>query len=937
MMQDAYAEPTGAAMPGTNDPFVSDQPMRDRILAVQPDGIPAELKARPQWVCWRGELRSTGKVNKEPYIPRSDRKASSTDPTTWSPFSTAQAAYARGEYDGIGYVFSADDPYAGVDLDGCRHPETGELAPWAQEIVRRLDSYTEVSPSKTGVKIFVRGTVPGPRRRTGAIEMYSQGRYFAATGMGLADTPTGVEERQDQIDHLYQETFAEPEPERPADTHAADARTPVWAVLSDADISERASAAKNGAKFTQLQSGDNTGYTSASDADLAYCTLLRFWTQDAVQIARMLRASGRYRPKLDRDDYVARTTQKALAAPGDQWQGPLAWARATTPIVGSAPGDNGAPPAQGAEPGSSPDSPGTCRFTDMGNAQRLINRYGPDLRYSYAQGRWYVWTGTHWGHDEGGAVVRKAKETVRAIFHEAAKARDKDAMEEVTKWALKSQGDARITAMIHLAQSDVPIQPAEFDRDPWLFNVANGTINLKTGELHPHRREDFLTKMAPVSHDVLAGCPLFMSFLSAIMDDNQAMMAFLQRAAGYNLTGDISEQKVIVAHGGGANGKSTLITTLLRLMGDYAKQAAPDLLLAKKGETHPTELADLLGCRFVAGIEVDEGRRLAEALVKQMTGGDRMKARFMRQDFFEFDPTHKLWLAVNHKPAVRGTDHAMWRRICLVPFTVTITDDKKDKDLPAKLQAELPGILNWALAGCLAWQHGGLQSPDEVKNATNSYRDEMDVLAHWLDDCCVITPAARTPAGDLYTSYADWCGKGGEHPLPQRTFGLRLAERGYEQLRTKVARFWKGVGLRLPDGGGGPSNPGEEETQATTKPGSPVTQRGPVTQGDAYSDISSFNMYSRAGDTENSVTLRHPSPNASPPVCDEVLAGRDADAAHARGLARKLQECENARALDHEWSCIQKGNYRSLGDPAQAAIRCVYDDHRRRLVAGGAR
>jgi len=916
-------------------------PLRDRILAVQPDGIPDELKARPQWVCWRGELRPHGKVNKEPYNPRSGRSASTTDPTTWSPFSTALAAYGRGEYDGIGYVFSAGDPYAGVDLDGCRHPETGELAPWAEEIVRRLGSYTEVSPSKTGVKIFVRGTVPGPRRRTGAIEMYSQGRYFATTGLGLTDTPPGVEERQDQLDQLYQETFSTSEPEPPADAPRQTTRSPVWAVLSDADIIERAGGAKNGAKFTQLQGGDDTGYTSTSDADLAYCSILRFWTQDAAQIERIWRQSGRDRKKLDRNDYVERTIRTALAATGDVWTGPLGWVRTTTPIA-TPPGESGAPPLQGSEPGGSPDSPGTCHLTDLGNSQRLINRYGPDLRYCYAQGRWYVWTGKQWGHDEGGAVVRMAKKTVKAIFHEAAEAKDKDAMEEVAKWALKSQGDARITAMIHLAQSEVPISPAEFDRDPWLLNVANGTINLGTGKLQPHRREDFLTKMAPTSHDAKAACPLFKSFLSDIMAGNQAMMEFLQRAAGYNLTADISEQKVIVAHGGGANGKSTLITTLLHLMGDYAKQAAPDLLLAKKGESHPTELADLLGCRFVAGIEVDEGRRLAEALVKQMTGGDRMKARFMRQDFFEFDPTHKLWLAVNHKPAVRGTDHAMWRRICLVPFTVTITDDKKDKDLLAKLHAELPGILNWALAGCLDWQRGGLRPPDEVKNATNSYRDEMDILAHWLEDCCVVYPKATAPAGDLYASYSHWCDTGGEHPLPQRTFGLRLAERGYEQKKSGSTRSWKGLGLLSP-----PPPRGGDEPAVPEKDQEFGTHRDTGTHRDATFGINGLSMYSRGGDSDNCVPMRPtsqkggdaPRPVSTPITTswDEVLAGLGADAAHARGLARKLQECENARALDHEWRCIEKGNYRSLGDPAQAAIRRVYDDHRRHLVAGGAR
>ncbi len=804
-------------------------PLHDRILGVQPEGIPAELKERPQWVCWRGKLKADGHINKPPSRP-DGQGASHSDPADWSSFARVRAAYDHGGFDGVGYVFSAGDPYTGVDLDRCRDPETGDLAPWAQEIVRLLDSYTEVSPSKTGVKIFVRGTIPGPRHRTAGLEMYGHERFFTTTGARLQGTPPGVEERQEQLDQLYQQTFPEhaPEPERTADTPP-----PVWAIRSDDDIISRAKRAKNEDKFTQLHSGDNTGYASTSDGDLAYCSLLAFWTQDAAQIARLWRASGRSRKKLERQSYVEGTIGKALAAPGARWAGPSAFARATTTGAeepGAEPGESGDEPSpQGTEPrsdGGKPDAPETLYCTDMGNAQRLITRYGDDLRYCYAQGRWYVWAGTHWGHDEGGAVVRMAKSTARAIYHEAAAAPDPAEGKAIAKWAFTSQSDTRLAAMIHLAQSEAPISPAEFDKNPLLLNVQNGTINLETGECQKQRPEDMLTNMAPIRYDKGATCPQFLSFLGHIMAGNQAMIDFLQRAAGYNLTASVSEQKLVIAYGSGANGKSTLFATLLSLMGDYAKQAAPDLLLAKKGESHPTELADLLGCRFVASIEVDEGRRMAESQIKQLTGGDRMKARHMRQDFFEFEPTHKLWLAVNHRPVVRGTDHAMWRRIALVPFTVTIPDDRKDKDLPAKLRTELPGILNWAIVGCLAWQHGGLQAPDEVKDATKEYRGEMDVLAHWLDDCCVIHPDARAAAGDLYTSYAEWCGKGGEYPLPQRTFGLRLAERGYEQKKSGSIRSWKGLGLlapQPPEGGDEQPTPGQEQECGTHVPrGVPV-------------------------------------------------------------------------------------------------------------------
>jgi len=549
-------------------------PLHDRILAVQPEGIPAELKERPQWVCWRGTLKADGHINKPPSRP-DGQGASHSDPADWSSFARVRAAYDHGGFDGIGYVFSAGDPYTGVDLDRCRDPETGDLAPWAQEIVRLLDSYTEVSPSKTGVKIFVRGTIPGPRHRTAGLEMYGHERFFTTTGARLQGTPPGVEERQAQLDQLYQQTFPEhaPEPERTADT-----QPPVWAIRSDDDIISRAKRAKNGDKFTQLHGGDDTGYTSTSDADLAYCSLLTFWTQDASQIARLLRTSGRSRKKLERDSYVDRTVGKALTVPGARWAGPSAFARATTmgaEAPGAETGEVGSSPPQGMEPrsGGGDAEAETLYCTDMGNAQRLITRYGHNLRYCYAQGRWYVWAGTHWGHDDGGAVVRMAKRTARAIYHEAADAPSMEEGKAIAKWAFTSQSDTRLAAMIHLAQSEVPISPAEFDHDPWLLNVANGTVNLKSGELQPHRPGDFLTKMSPATHDVTATCPRFLSFLGDIMASNQNMIDFLQRAAGYNLTASVSEQKVVIAYGSGANGKSTLITTLLHLMGDYAKQA----------------------------------------------------------------------------------------------------------------------------------------------------------------------------------------------------------------------------------------------------------------------------------------------------------------------------------------------------------------------------
>ncbi|MDP8952545.1 MAG: phage/plasmid primase, P4 family, partial [Actinomycetota bacterium] len=266
-----------------------------------------------------------------------------------------------------------------------------------------------------------------------------------------------------------------------------------------------------------------------------------------------------------------------------------------------------------------------------------------------------------------------------------------------------------------------------------------------------------------------------------------------------------------ILYGPGANGKSTLINVVLEMLGGYGKQAAPDLLMAKHG-AHPTELADLFGARLVAAQETEDGRRLAEGLVKQLTGGDRIKARYMRQDFWEFDPTHKVWLATNHKPEIRGTDHAIWRRIRLIPFDVIIPKEEQDPRLPEKLRSELPGILAWAIEGCLAWQREGLGEPPEVRAATEGYRAEQDVLAAFFEECCVIREGTWAPFKDLYAAYAAWAEDSGEKPESKRKFGSRLKERGMEPDHgTDNIAIRHGIGLRREGGRDGEDYPSNQD------------------------------------------------------------------------------------------------------------------------------
>lgn len=469
--------------------------------------------------------------------------------------------------------------------------------------------------------------------------------------------------------------------------------------------------------------------------------------------------------------------------------------------------------------------------TDLGNAERLIDRHGEDLKYIHAWGRYLLYNGRRWEADQCGAVKAKAAETVRNIYHEAGDALDEAQRKALASHAKKSEAQSRIEAMLSLAEHMVAAKPDDLDLDPWLLNVENGTVDLRTGELRPHQRGDLITKLAPVQYNPDAAAPHFEAFLEQVLP-SENLRRFVQRAVGYSLTGDVSEQILLFMYGAGANGKSTLINAMLAMLGEYGMQAAPELLTAKPG-THPTELADLQGARLAASIELEDGRRLAESLVKQLTGGDRIKARFMRRDFFEFEPTHKVILAANHKPTIRGTDHAIWRRIKLIPFEVTIPKAAQDPRLFEKLKDELPGILAWAVRGCLEWQRDGLGEPEEVRQATADYRAEMDVLAAFIDERCVVHENATTTARALYDAYTSWCDEYRERPEKQRSFGLRLTERGFESYKItagpdKDRKAWRGIGLRADDGGPDPGSGNSTTNQHTDRSTKNTSQGGPL-------------------------------------------------------------------------------------------------------------
>ena len=419
-------------------------------------------------------------------------------------------------------------------------------------------------------------------------------------------------------------------------------------------------------------------------------------------------------------------------------------------------------------------------FSDLGNAQRLVGRWGHNLRYAHLWERWLIWDGKRWAPDMTGEIQRSARETIAYLKRRAAVLPDKKHADTLWNWAIKSESASRLNNMVNLAHDEpgVPVPVERLDQQPMRLTVENGTIDLTTGKLGPHRRGDLITKMAPVVYDPDAACPRWEAFLSRIMDGRQDLIQFLQRALGFSLTGDTRRRALIIFYGNqGRNGKSTLIDTIHTMLGDYALNTAPEVLMVRRGESANTnDIARLRGARFVAARESEDGQRLSESVVKQMTGGDIMTARFLYQESFDFKPEFKLFLATNHKPQVRATDEGFWDRIRLVPFTQRIPEDEVDPELPGKLLEELPGILAWCVRGCLMWRQEGLGTAEAIEAATQDYRTENDALGLFLDACCTRVPHARTPASQLYKAYEAWCIENGQYCLKQAAFGRKLSE-----------------------------------------------------------------------------------------------------------------------------------------------------------------
>jgi putative DNA primase/helicase len=436
--------------------------------------------------------------------------------------------------------------------------------------------------------------------------------------------------------------------------------------------------------------------------------------------------------------------------------------------------------------------------SDLGNRERLVQLHGERMRFSRALG-WMVWTGPRWAPDLTGEVDRMVVDTVRTIYQEAALAEEEKERRALAKHALQSESKGRLHAAVELAKTapEVVCYGEEFDRNPWLFNCMNGTADLQTGKLHPHRPSDLITQLSPVKYQPDAVCPSWMRFLDEVTQGNPALISFLQRAVGYTLTGDTQEQKFFLCWGEGRNGKGVFLQTLLYLLGDYAKVSRFETFeeINNRSNGPRGDLVALRGKRLVFASENRENMPLAEALIKGVTGNDPITARQLYREEITFTPSFKLWLTCNHLPVIKGSDEAIWERVLFIPWRRYFKPEERDLNLLQKLRQEASGILNWAVQGCLAWQKEGLRPPQEVQAAVREYRREMDPISQFLDRCCILKSGTRAKAKDLYQTYQAFCAEEGIPPQSPKALGSRLAKLGLQDFKSHGERGWSGIGI----------------------------------------------------------------------------------------------------------------------------------------------
>lgn len=751
--------------------------------------IPAELKELKQWCIYRNVERH-GKSTKIPINAYDGDFGRSNDETTWSDFKTAVNAVDKFDCDGIGFYFK--EPYFGIDLDDVENEINRYLKNdedennIVAEFIEILESYAEISPSGSGIHIIAKGELPPGGRRKGNVEMYSTGRFFTVTGNAISRFNQITDDSDwGKINYLHNKYIGNDNvPAKRTENNASGNR------LEIDEIIRIASNSKNGLRFKLfLDGGWEQFYDSQSEADLAFANDLAFWTnRDYEKMDDIFRKSSMHRDKWDEkrgeSTYGYLTLTKAIDSCSN--------------VFNPQPADSDDFQLYVLDQNTKKVERKFYSYDDTGNAQRFTDLFGEFVRYSYVRKNWFYYDGKLWQLDQLG----KTKSLVDKVLEEMKKepvlksdeVSEEDAIKNKQRHIKYSRGSNGKNNMLKESQHLLPVSPDAFDNDTHLLNVQNGYIDLKTGELHEHDKEKYFTKISSVEYTDTIDCPLWIEFLNQIFDGNQDLIDYMQRAVGYSLSGSTEEQMMFILHGFGRNGKSVFLDIITEMLGTYTTNIQPQSIMVKhQTNSASPDIAKLDGARFVTTTEPNDGMRFDEGLIKQLTGGDKVTARFLHENEFEFTPQFKLWMATNHKPIIRGTDDGIWRRMAIIPFTVQIPLSKVDRNLKYKLRREMTAILNWAVEGYAEWQRIGLAEPQTVKDQRGDYRKEMDPIETFIDECCVRDEGERVKASDLYSIYNSWAQENRQYQMSSTKFGREMSNK-FQKITSNGVHY---IGLRL--------------------------------------------------------------------------------------------------------------------------------------------
>lgn len=742
--------------------------------------IPNEMKQVKRWVLWKLKKLDDGKTTKIPINAKTGYGAKSNDESTWVSFDEALKKVKYFNCNGLGFMLG--NGYFGVDIDHAIDDKD-----LINEFVESLKSYTERSQSSEGIHIICRGVLPTGNRRKGNIEMYDNARFFAMTGDVLNNY--SVEERTNEIIPLWKKYLSDDDKY----VYHSDRKVKISTTLTDEQIIQKASASKNGSLFNCLYYGQWEGiYKSQSEADMSFCSMLAFWTnRNSTQMDSIFRKSGLYREKWDskrgNSTYGEITIDGAINRCRDVYE-PMSDdnTRVYNPDTGEV------------------SVKKQYDLNDTGNAQRFIDRFGSGIRYNFDNKCWMIWDGKTWLRDNKQLVKVKVDLLIEEMKEEAIKEPNESYVHEMMKNIKHLSSNSGKEAMLKEAMhvGDTPTINADYDTHKWLLNCKNGIVDLRTGKLMEHDRKYMMAKNTNVNVDFDTEPKIWLKCLNDIFNGDEKTIDFIKKAIGYTLTGSTREQCLFQCSGDGSNGKSVFFDTIYNMLGDYALNAQVESILTKSnnssGNATP-DIARMKGARFVRTNEPNQGARFNEGFVKQLTGDSVVTARYLYGSDFEFTPEFKLWIATNYPLEMRGTDKGIKRRMRLIRFDKVFEGSNADKDIFDKILLELPSVLGWAIKGCLEYQKNGLEPPESIKSATQSYFDDNDVVEKFINNNLKKSSYGKEKASDVFSVYKTWAKNSNEWDgMTQSKFGKELSKR-FEKKNINGYVYYIGVILKKND------------------------------------------------------------------------------------------------------------------------------------------